>query len=174
MTKPQVLLQIAGLGDIVVELEHERAPLTTTQFRSLVSLGFYDNTVFHRISPHFTIAGGEQTTHGGAKAAKHTIINESFCRLPNARYTIGLDRKVSRDSVGGGFYINTQDNPRLDYLDSSHEGSGRPVFGRVIRGFEVVDKIANQPCKSQLFQEDQPRHPVVLTRAVELAPHACL
>lgn len=168
MKKPQVLMRICGLGEIVLELEHYKAPVTAGHFLSLVDMGFYDQTLIHKISPVFTIAGGEQNLAGRTKPVRRTILNEAFNGLKNQRYTLAMDRKISRDSVGTGFFINIQDNQRLDYRDASHEGSGYPVFGRVIEGFEVVDKIAQLARKKALFQEDQPAEPVVIERVQAL------
>lgn len=167
MKNPQVLLQVQDMGEIVLELDHVAAPVTAARFLNLVDAGFYDGMVFHKISPQFTIAAGERSV-SGARKQPHCITNESTNGLRNLKYTLAMGRKLPRDSVAGEFFINMVDNPRLDRRDDSHEGSGCPVFGRVIKGFEVVEKIANAQRLKNLFMEDHPAQPIVIEKAAEL------
>lgn len=173
MSNPKVLLSVQGVigpREIVLELNAQAAPKTVAHFLSLVDSAFYNGTVFHRISPQYTITGGGSSVTGMAKKLTKTVANESANGLKNTLGALAMGRTLCKDSISSEFFINMQDNPKLDRLDDSHSGAGYPVFGRVVQGFEVVQKIAQQQRKKALFMEDRPLHPVVIERMVRL-PH---
>lgn len=168
MKNPQVLVQVKGLGEFTLELDPRAAPKTVPHFLSLVDSGFYNGTRFHQISPSHRIAAGKQTAKGEYKRLHKNIDNEAHNGLKNARYTVAMGRAVPKDSIHSEFFINTRDNPHHDHRDASHEGYGCPVFGRVVRGFDVVDKIASQRRLSKLFLEEVPAEVIEIERVVQL------
>ncbi len=135
---PRVRLETTH-GDIVLELDAVRAPLTTENFLRYVRDGAYDGTVFHRVIPNFVVQGGGFDTQLAPRASGAPIPNESGNGLSNRRGTIGLAREDSPHSGSAQFYINLVDNPGLDPLPSRW---GYAVFGRVVEGMDVVDRIA--------------------------------
>lgn len=168
MQNPQVLVVVKGLGDIVLELDRQAAPQTVSHFLNLVDVGFYDKTKFHQISPSFKIAAGKQTVQGETKRTNRTVPNEAHNGLKNTRYTLAMGRAVCKDSISSEFFINTRDNASLDHQDSSDAGYGCPVFGRVVSGFDVVDKIASQPRLNKIFMEDTPARIIEIENVVRL------
>jgi cyclophilin family peptidyl-prolyl cis-trans isomerase len=127
-----------SLGDFVVELDTVRAPLTAENFLRYVRDGGYDGTVFHRVIANFVIQGGGFDERLAARAPRATIPNESGNGLSNRRGTLGLAREESPHSGSSQFYVNLIDNPALDPLPSRW---GYAVFGRVVEGMDVVDRI---------------------------------
>ncbi len=126
-------------GDFVVEVDTVRAPLTAENFLRYVRDGAYDGTVFHRVIPNFVVQGGGYDERLAARPARATIPNESGNGLSNRRGTLGLAREESPHSGSSQFYINLIDNPGLDPLPSRW---GYAVFGRVVEGMDVIDRIA--------------------------------
>ncbi|MBN1290758.1 MAG: peptidyl-prolyl cis-trans isomerase [Candidatus Latescibacteria bacterium] len=129
-------------GTIEIELFSDRAPQTVTNFLSYVLLSFYDGTIFHRIIPGFMIQGGGFTPDMEQKPTKPPIVNEAANGLKNKRGTIAMARTPEPHSATCQFFINHRDNPALDFKDNTAKGYGYCVFGRVIEGMDVVDKIA--------------------------------
>ncbi len=129
-------------GSFVLELDAVRAPLTAENFLRYVRDGFYDGTVFHRVIANFVVQGGGYDTGLAARKSRATIPNESGNGLSNRRGTVGLAREESPHSGSSQFYINLMDNTGLDPLPSRW---GYAVFGRVVEGMEVVDRIAHLP-----------------------------
>jgi len=129
-----------SLGDIIVALDAENAPITVENFKSYIANGFYSNTIFHRVMPGFMIQGGGFDIGGNQKATKAEIKNEAKNGLKNDRGTIAMARTMVVDSATSQFFINLEDNDFLDYRDDDNYGYA--VFGQVVEGMEVVDKIA--------------------------------
>jgi len=129
-------------GSILVELDDKKAPLTVKNFLSYVDRGFYNDTSFHRVISHFMIQGGGFTLKDGILNEKTTgapIINESARTSSNKRGTIAMARKSDPNSATAQFFINVVDNSKLDHPNA--KGSGYAVFGKVIKGMDVVDAI---------------------------------
>lgn len=127
-----------NMGTFVVALYPDKAPKTVDNFMTYVHAGFYDGTIFHRVVKGFVIQGGGYTADGEAKKTLAPIPNESNNGLSNLRGTIAMARTQDPNSATSQFYINTKDNTRLDYRDGK---PGYTVFGKVVEGMEVIDKI---------------------------------
>ncbi|MDY0106937.1 MAG: peptidylprolyl isomerase [Giesbergeria sp.] len=157
---PKVKLA-TSMGDIVVQLDPAKAPKTVENFLSYVNSKHYDGTIFHRVIAGFMIQGGGHTADMAEKATKTPIQNEAANGLKNDRYTIAMARKPDPHSATAQFFINTVDNPFLNHSAPTAQGWGYAVFGKVVSGQEVVDKIkavATGP-------GDVPKTPVVITSA---------
>ncbi|MDR2870201.1 MAG: peptidyl-prolyl cis-trans isomerase [Deferribacteraceae bacterium] len=126
-------------GDIVMELYPDKAPITVENFVNYVESGFYKGTIFHRVISNFMIQGGGMTVDMVSKSTNAPIKNEAFNNLKNSKYTVAMARTNDPDSATSQFFINTVDN---FFLDKSDESDGYAVFGKVISGTDVVDKIA--------------------------------
>jgi peptidyl-prolyl cis-trans isomerase B (cyclophilin B) len=142
-------------GNIIVELYPNKAPITVKNFKKYVKEDFYSDTIFHRVIDGFMIQGGEMTIEGVLKETKKPIILESNNGLKNERGTIAMARTYILDSATSQFFINTKDNEFLDY---GVRDEGYAVFGRVIEGMEVVDKIS----KVETDQKDKPLENVII------------
>ena len=129
------------MGSIVVQLEPSRAPITVKNFLRYVSEGYYSGTIFHRVIPGFMIQGGGFTEKMEQKPAHDPIPLEARGGLRNDRYTIAMARTSYPHSATSQFYINVNDNSFLN-ADEARDGQGYAVFGRVVKGTEVVDKIS--------------------------------
>jgi peptidyl-prolyl cis-trans isomerase A (cyclophilin A) len=137
---PQVILQ-TSMGDITLELDPARAPVTVDNFLKYVRSGFYNGTIFHRVIENFMIQGGGYTKDRNLKTPLYPPIRlESRNGLKNLRGTVAAARTKSPDSATSQFFINVADNPFLDYSERTNP-TGYAVFGRVISGMEVVDRI---------------------------------
>lgn len=139
LAQPTVVIQ-TNYGDIYVELDRDKAPLTVDNFISYINDHFYDNTLFHRVIPGFMIQGGGFDTNFVQKLTKPEIKNESQNGLKNKRGTIAMARKSAPDTASSQFFINLVDNDFLDYKDA--ERPGYAVFGNVIEGMDIVDTIS--------------------------------
>lgn len=150
------------LGDIVIELYPDKAPVTAENFMSYVQDGFYDSTIFHRVIPGFMIQGGGLTADMKQKPTRSPIKNEANNGLSNKRGTLAMARTQNPNSATSQFFINLTDNT---FLDSSPRGIGYAVFGAVIEGMEVVDKIAAVPTGKRGMHDDVPLEPVAIESA---------
>lgn len=130
------------MGDVVIELNNEKAPLSTANFLSYVDKNFYDGTIFHRIMPNFMIQGGGFTPDMNQKPVGKGVKNEWQNGLKNVRGSVAMARTRIADSGTSQFFINVVDN---GFLDEPRDGAGYAVFGRVISGMDVVDKIKAVP-----------------------------
>lgn len=162
---PDVAIE-TSLGTFVVQLEQQRAPLTVANFLHYVDTGFYNGTLFHRVVPGFVIQGGGFTAAYVEKKTATPVPNESGNGLSNLRGTIAMAREDAPHTATAQFYINLADNKKLD---PRPDRWGYAVFGRVIQGMDVVDKIAGVSTgKAGPFDKDAPLKPVVITKAVVL------
>ncbi|MDW8479389.1 MAG: peptidylprolyl isomerase [Xanthomonadales bacterium] len=170
---PRVVL-VTNLGEIVIELDPHRAPKTVENFLAYVREGHYDGTIFHRVIDGFMIQGGGFTADFRLKPTRPAIPNEANNGLSNLRGTVAMARTREPHSATSQFFINVVDNPRLDYVsDQSGHTWGYAVFGRVVAGMDVVDKIRKVPTgPGGPFATDVPQTPVVIERAYELAAEA--
>jgi cyclophilin family peptidyl-prolyl cis-trans isomerase len=141
-----VVIITTSLGDIKVELEPEKAPITVKNFLGYVDDKHYDGTIFHRVISNFMIQGGGFEPGMKEKTTKEPIKNESFNGLQNKRGTIAMARTPAPDSATAQFFINVKDNGFLDKAQS-RDGVGYCVFGKVIDGMDVVDKIRDVKTK---------------------------
>ena len=154
-----------SLGDIVIELDSAKAPLTTANFKNYVKSGFYDGTIFHRVIKDFMIQGGGFTPEMKQKHTQAAIRNEADNKLGNKKYTIAMARTDDPHSATAQFFINVKDNPFLDYKAPSGNNWGYAVFGKVIQGMNVVDRIVRVKTGNRAGQQDVPLEPVVITKA---------
>jgi cyclophilin family peptidyl-prolyl cis-trans isomerase len=149
-------------GTIQMELYPDKAPETVKNFLSYVESGFYNGTIFHRIIPNFMIQGGGFTVDMVEKSANKPIKNEADNGLKNDRGTIAMARTNDPHSATAQFFINTVDNTFLNYKASNVQGYGYAVFGKVIDGMDVVDKIAKVKTQNVKHFENVPEKPVLI------------
>jgi peptidyl-prolyl cis-trans isomerase A (cyclophilin A)/peptidyl-prolyl cis-trans isomerase B (cyclophilin B) len=162
---PQVSLK-TSMGEIVLEMNQEKAPITVGNFLKYVKSGFYKGTIFHRVIDGFMIqAGGMDAQLHGRKTNK-PIKNESNNGLSNEKYSVAMARESNPDSATSQFFINVVDNPGLDYPNM--QGSGYTVFGKVVKGQEVVDKIKAVVVDDIHGLENVPITPVTIQSATLL------
>jgi cyclophilin family peptidyl-prolyl cis-trans isomerase len=149
-------------GDITVELFKDRAPVSVDNFLRYVAEGFYADTIFHRVKPGYVIQGGGYTADLVEKTTRPPILNEATNGLRNTRGTLAMARRPALRSATSQFYINILNNSALDHRGYSPEDFGYAVFGRVLSGMDVVDKIGAVPTGIQDGHEDVPQTPVVI------------
>jgi len=164
-TASKVLIK-TNLGEMTVELYPDKAPKTVENFLAYVNAKFYDGTVFHRVIDNFMIQGGGFTPDLRQKATRPAIANEAKNGLSNSRGTLAMARTGDPNSATAQFFINVVDNPRLDYTSDANGSTwGYCVFGKVISGLDVVDKIKAVPTGAQgPFKSDVPTTPVVIEK----------
>ena len=158
---PMVLIQ-TSLGDITVELDQEKAPISTKNFLDYAESKHYDGTIFHRVIKGFMIQGGGFDQNMKQKATKPPIKNEAGNGLKNAKYTIAMARTNVVDSATSQFFINSVDNAFLDHKNDSPTGFGYAVFGKVVKGTDVVDKMEKVATTTRAGMQDVPVEPVVI------------
>jgi peptidyl-prolyl cis-trans isomerase A (cyclophilin A) len=159
-TKNPVVLMKTSLGNIKIELFQKESPITVKNFLSYVKNGFYSDTIFHRVIPGFMIQGGGFTANLSMKHSATPIKNEATNGLRNERGTIAMARTANPDSATSQFFINTVNNDKLNR--PSPDGHGYAVFGKVIEGMDVVDKIAAVRTGMKMGLQDVPLTPVVI------------
>ncbi|MEW6077805.1 MAG: peptidylprolyl isomerase [Thermodesulfobacteriota bacterium] len=167
----QVILE-TDLGAITLELDRDKAPRTVDNFIQYVQDGYYNGTIFHRVIPDFMIQGGGLTADMQAKQPRPPILNEADNGLTNLRGTIAMARTAEPDSATCQFFINHKDNPRLNHRGKNPVEWGYCVFGRVIKGMEVVDAIAAQPTHTVDSWQNVPVKPIVIKKAALPRPAA--
>jgi len=163
----QVNLQTTH-GDIVIELDEERAPLSVANFLSYVANGHYDGTVFHRVIKGFMIQGGGFAPGMKQKPTQATVVNEASNGLKNAHYTLAMARTSAPHSATAQFFINATDNDFLNFKSETPQGWGYAVFGRVVGGQDVVDAIERVRTSTKGGHADVPVEDVVIQRATLL------
>ncbi|WPC06421.1 peptidylprolyl isomerase [Pseudomonas benzenivorans] len=161
---PKVLLSTSA-GEIEIELEAEKAPISVENFLAYVDSGHYAGTQFHRVIPGFMIQGGGFDADLRQKKTRAPIKNEADNGLHNVRGTLAMARTQVRDSATSQFFINHKDNA---FLDHGSRDFGYAVFGKVVRGMEVVDKIAMVPTGNRGGHQNVPREPVLILEAKRL------
>jgi peptidyl-prolyl cis-trans isomerase B (cyclophilin B) len=155
-------------GDITIELEDEKAPESARNFVEYVTSGHYDGTVFHRVIPGFMIQGGGFAAGMNQKPTDKPIDNEANNGLKNDKYTLAMARTNDPHSATAQFFINVSDNGFLNHTAPSAQGWGYAVFGKVVAGTDVVDKIAAVKTGQKGFHGDVPKEDVVIEKAVAL------
>ena len=158
-------------GDITVELDNEKAPLSVANFLAYTDSGHYADTIFHRVIKDFMIQGGNFTAEMEPKKTGEEIRNEASNGLRNLRGTIAMARTGVVDSATSQFFINLKDNDFLDHKDKSVRGYGYAVFGKVVEGMDVVDKIGASPTRTYRSFSDVPVAPVLIQQITRAAPH---
>jgi cyclophilin family peptidyl-prolyl cis-trans isomerase len=157
-----VVVISTSLGDITLELFKDRAPVSVENFLQYANEGFYADTIFHRVKKGFMIQGGGYTASLVEKPARPPIQNEATNGLHNARGTVGMARRAPLRSATSQFYINVVDNRSLDHTGFSPSEFGYAVFGRVLDGMDVVDRIVAVPTRTTADMEDVPTDPVII------------
>ncbi len=168
MSNPQVELHIAGMGVITLELDAEKAPKSTENFLAYVNKGHYDRTIFHRVIDGFMIQGGGFEPGMTQKPTDSPIDNEANNGLKNDKYTVAMARTQAPHSATAQFFINVADNGFLNHTAPSLQGWGYAVFGKVVKGTEIVDQIRGVKTGRNGFHDDVPKEDVVIEKAVAL------
>ena len=156
------VLLTTSAGDIEIELNNQKAPVSVKNFVDYVNSGFYNNTTFHRVIPGFMIQGGGFTPDMQQKQPNAAIKNEADNGLRNLRGTLAMARTAEKDSATSQFFINVADNA---FLDHGQRDFGYAVFGKVVKGMDVADKIAQVPTKNVGPYQNVPAKPVVILSA---------
>ena len=164
MSNPKVKLQ-TSLGDIVIELNPEKAPITSQNFLDYVESGFYEGTIFHRIIPGFMAQGGGFDTEFVQKDTQPPIKNEADNGLKNLRGSVAMARTSIPDSATSQFFINYADNGFLDHSSPTPPGWGYAVFGSVIDGLAVVEQMEKVATGSRSGHQDVPETHIVIEKA---------
>ena len=152
-----------SVGDIQLELNDEKAPITVENFKTIASSGYYEGTIFHRVINGFMIQGGGLTADMNNKSSETgPIQNEANNGLPNDRGTIAMARTMDPHSATSQFFINHKDNSFLNHTGETSQGWGYAVFGKVTEGMEVVDKIADVPTGSSGAYQDVPEEVITI------------
>ncbi|WP_434634136.1 peptidylprolyl isomerase [Chromobacterium sp. CV08] len=154
-----------NFGEITLELNHEKAPQTAANFEQYVKSGHYDGTIFHRVINGFMIQGGGFDVDMNQKPTQDPIQNEANNGLSNKTYTVAMARTMDPHSASAQFFINVSDNDFLDFKSESSQGWGYAVFGQVVAGQEVVDRIKTVRTGRNGMHQDVPVDPVVLEKA---------
>ncbi|MAS00083.1 MAG: cyclophilin [Nitrosomonadales bacterium] len=149
-----------NLGSFSLELNQEKAPISSKNFENYVNKGFYNQTIFHRVIDSFMIQGGGFDAQMNQKGTDSPIKNEAANGLKNEKYTIAMARTSVPDSATSQFFINTSDNSFLDY--PGQDGAGYCVFGKVIEGTETIDKINSVQTGSSNGHQDVPIDAVII------------
>ena len=152
-------------GDIALALDSDNAPASVENFLQYVRDGHYDNTLFHRVIPGFMIQGGGFSPGMKQKPTRKPIANEAANGLKNTRHTVAMARTSEPHSATSQFFINLVDNAFLDYKGPSPQAYGYAVFGKVVRGGDIVERIANVPTGRSGSHENVPTQDVIIERA---------
>ncbi len=154
-----------NFGDITLELDAEKAPITVANFLQYVDSGFYDGVIFHRVIDNFMIQGGGFDTDMKQKPTEAEIKNEADNGLSNDKYTIAMARTSIPDSASSQFFINVNDNDFLNFTAPNASGWGYCVFGKVTEGTDVIDKIKGVDTTSRAGHQDVPEEAVIIEKA---------
>lgn len=162
-----VVIFSTSMGDITIELLSEEAPVTAKNFLDYVDAGFFDGTIFHRVIPGFVIQGGGFTADMNQKPTQAPIKNEADNGVKNTRGTLSMARTSDINSATSQFFINLKDN---EFLDHGTRDFGYAVFGKVVEGMDVVDKIAGVKTGDRGHHSDVPVEPIVTNIAKRKEP----
>lgn len=166
MANPKVDLQIAGYGTITLELDQDKAPKSVENFLAYVRKGHYDGTIFHRVIGNFMVQGGGFTPGMSQKPTDAPIENEASNGLKNNEYTVAMARTNAPHSATAQFFINVANNDFLNHTAPSPQGWGYAVFGKVVAGQDIVDRIKGVKTGRKGFHDDVPQQDVVIEKAV--------
>jgi peptidyl-prolyl cis-trans isomerase B (cyclophilin B) len=168
MAMTRVLMKTL-LGDMTLELDADKAPATVANFVEYAQNGHYDGTIFHRVINNFMVQGGGFDTDMHQKGTNAPIQNEANNDLKNNRGTIAMARTMDPHSATAQFFINVSDNDFLNFSGENMQGWGYTVFGRVVEGEDVLDKIRVVPTGSQAGHQDVPNDPIVIESVTVLS-----
>ncbi len=154
-----------NFGDITLQLNADKAPITVANFLQYVESGFYDGVIFHRVIDGFMVQGGGFDVEMKQKKTKDEIKNEADNGLSNDKYTIAMARTSIPDSASSQFFINIADNDFLNHTAKTSNGWGYCVFGKVVEGMDIVDKIAKVKTTSKAGHRDVPAESVIIEKA---------
>jgi peptidyl-prolyl cis-trans isomerase B (cyclophilin B) len=166
MSNPIVELHIADYGIIALQLDAEKAPKSVANFLAYIEHGHYDNTIFHRVIPGFMVQGGGMEPGMVQRKTAKPIENEANNGLKNTKYTVAMARTSQPHSATAQFFINVADNGFLNHTAETNQGWGYTVFGRVIEGTDLVDKIQSVDTGRKGSHDDVPVDDVVITKVV--------
>jgi len=157
-----IILQ-TNMGDIHLAVDTEKAPISAKNFTDYVEDGFFDGTIFHRVIPNFMVQGGGMTEDMQQKPTKANVENEAKNGLKNKKYTVAMARTAAPHSASSQFFINVADNQFLDC--PGQDGWGYCVFGEVVEGKEVVDKMQKVETLNLGGHADVPADPIIIEKA---------
>ena len=163
---PKVELHIAGHGIVTLELDEQKAPKSVANFLSYVKKGHYDGTIFHRVIDGFMIQGGGFAPGMNQKPTDAPIENEANNGLKNVKYSVAMARTSAPHSASAQFFINVADNDFLDHKSPTPQGWGYAVFGKVVGGQDIIDRLKGVATGNRGGHGDVPRQDVVLEKAV--------
>ena len=155
---------ITNHGNIDIELDFDKAPVTAQNFQQYAEDGFYNGTIFHRVIPGFMIQGGGMESGMKEKDTREPIANEADNGLKNARGTIAMARTSDPHSASAQFFINLVDNHFLNHTSKTNAGWGYAVFGKVVAGLEVIDKIAEAKTGRSGMHRDVPVEDIIIEK----------
>jgi peptidyl-prolyl cis-trans isomerase B (cyclophilin B) len=165
MSVSNPLVQIdTSMGEIILELFADKAPLSVENFIAYAKAGYYDGTIFHRVIKGFMIQGGGFTSDMQQKPTREPIVNEARNKLKNKVGTVAMARTQEVDSATAQFFINTENNKSLDNTGTSAQDFGYAVFGQVVDGMKVVYTIEQQATGAVAGHDDVPTEPIVINR----------
>ncbi|MGY8907949.1 MAG: peptidylprolyl isomerase [Pseudomonadales bacterium] len=159
------VLMHTNFGDITIELNYEKAPITAANFEQYVRDGFYDGVIFHRVIDGFMVQGGGFDVSMDQKETRANIENEADNGLTNDEGTLAMARTMDPHSASAQFFINVGDNAFLNHSGKNSQGWGYAVFGKVVEGMDVVNTIKKVPTTSKSGHQDVPADPVVIESA---------
>jgi peptidyl-prolyl cis-trans isomerase B (cyclophilin B) len=163
---PKVELHVKGQGVITLELDEDKAPKTVANFLNYVKKGHYDGTIFHRVIDGFMIQGGGFEPGMSQKATDAPIENEANNGLKNEKYTVAMARTQAPHSASAQFFINVADNAFLNHTAPTAQGWGYAVFGKVVGGTDIVDRLKKVKTGNRGYHGDVPLDDVVIEKAV--------
>ncbi len=164
-SKPIFVKLATTQGDITLELYPDKAPATVANFVQYVKEGFYNGTLFHRVINGFMIQGGGFDAEMNHQRTRAPIQNEADNGLTNDAYTVAMARTPDPNSATAQFFVNVADNKMLNHTGKTVQGWGYAVFGKVVKGKDVVDKIKAVPTTTKGLHQNVPVEPVVITKA---------
>ena len=168
---PRVAVK-TSMGSFTIELHEKEAPGTVRNFLAYVDEGFYAGTIFHRVIDGFMIQGGGLDREMNRKKTRDPIANEAMNKLKNRAGTVAMARTSAPNSATSQFFVNVADNGMLDYRDTSAEGIGYCVFGKVVEGMDVVERIKAVPTGVKNGMRDVPETPVVIESITRVKSNA--
>ena len=154
-----------NLGEMIIQLNTEKAPLSSANFLRYVNEGFYSGTIFHRVIPDFMAQGGGFDTNFNQKSVHAPINNEANNGLLNSRGTLAMARTNDPNSATGQFFINYKDNGFLNHTSQTSSGWGYAVFGEVIEGMDVADAMAKEATGNRNGHQDVPKTDIIIEKA---------
>jgi len=157
-----------NMGEIILELDDEKAPVSTANFKEYVKDGFYEGTIFHRVIDGFMVQGGGLDENLENRQTRPPIKNEADNGLKNDMYTVAMARTNDPDSATAQFFVNVADNQFLNHQSKTAQGWGYAVFGKVVEGMDVVDKMKAVPTTTKSPYDDVPVEAIVILSAAEV------